>query len=464
MNEELELGASNAGEIEDLRKALSVGYAHGTTDQTGFGATRMESLETTLKMMVEKEKTSKFWTSLKKAKADSTVEEFSTVNNIGSANFYVEGGLPEEFDEDIRREFELVKYVGAVGKVPNVAQTVKSIANNMALVQQLKTTAIIRALDIKSFFANSNFVPTEFNGFLAQFNARVKDASQNVIDLRGKVISPDILSQVGSIIEGNYGDPMNLKGWTSVEAFRNYAMSLIANKTYMVDNNQVRDITSVPKTFTLGNGGGALETDLHLKYKGQTHLDDAHPKMNSGKTVFAATSAKAPAALIEATCTAAVAALVGSQLAANTYDYAIVPVNAYGAGAAFEIPNVVVAADKKVVFTIADNASTYPATAFEIYRKVSSGTGKTDYRYLKTVAVADTKEDTGSEIPETEYSFFFDWDFDQVLTFKQLLPLVKMPLATIDDSVRWLQKLYGTPILFNPNKMVVLKNVGKLSW
>lgn len=460
MDENL-LGIGSQSEIEELRKSLTTGYEHGTTDQVGFGATRIESLEKTLKMMVEKEKTSKFWASLKKAKAESTVEEFAYVNNLGQANFYVEGGLPEEYDEDIRREFELVKYVGAVGKVPNVARSVNSIKEAVGLVQQLKTVAIIRQLDIKSFFGDAHKVPTEFNGFLAQFFARVKNPSENVIDLKGYAITPEVINQVGAIIEGNYGDPNNVKGWLSIQAYQKYVDNLIKSKTFFVNNSEVKNIVANPKVFELANTTGSLETDLHLKFKGQTYLDAPYPKLNASKTAFASTHDKAPNTLSGATCTAAVATLTGSDLPANTYDYCIVPVNQYGAGAGFEVKGVVVAADKKVVFTISDNGSTYPATAFEIYRKPASLTGLSDYRFLKSVAVGDTKEDDGKEIPETEYALFFDWDFDQVLTFKQLLPMVKMDLAVIDDSYRWLQKLYGTPILFNPNKMVVLKNVGK---
>lgn len=461
-----QFGSETHKDLEEMRKALEVGYAMGTTDQRGFGATRLESLDNTLKMMVEKEKTSKFWIALHKGKASSTVEEFVTVNKIGQANFYVEGGIPEEYDEDIRREFEQVKYIGAVGKVPMPATVTKSVANNVATVQNLKTIAIIRALDTKSFFANAENVPVEFNGFLTQFLKRVLRPSENIIDLRGKVLNAEILNDVGAIVEANYGDPNNLKGWISVDTFKNYAKELIKTKTFMVGNNEIRDITSVPKTWELGNGSGSLETDLHLKFKGQTHIDDLHPAMNDAKNAFASTHDKAPNTLDANTASCAIEAGVVGQLTAGTYDYCIVPVNQYGAGAGFELTNKVVGADKKVTFTIADNGS--PAgrasTCFEIYRKLSADP-KTSYRYVKTFkATANPIVDDGSEIPNTHFGFFFDWDFEQTLAFLQLLPLVKMPLATIDDSMRWLQKLYGAPILFNPNKMVLVKNIGSTSW
>jgi hypothetical protein len=466
MDHELEFGAEKLSDIAQLRKALEVGYGTSPETQTGFGATRLESLEKTMKYAVEKEKASKFFIALKKGKADSTVEEFVTVNKLGSANFYVEGGLPEEYDEDIRREIELVKYVGAVGRVPNVAQAVKSLANNIAITQQNKAIAIVRTLDTECFFADSEKVPLKFNGFLTQFQKRAKKLSENLIDLEGNCITPETLNQIGQVIEGNYGDPMNIKGWTSIDAFQNYADFMMKNKYFFTGQSEVRGILNVPKDWKLANGSGELETDLHLKYKGQTHIEDTHPKLNDAKTAFVATHSKAPIDLVvgggSPTASATVEDLAGSKLPADTYDYAVLAGNQFGVSAAVEILGVVVAANKKVVFTLTDSSPVgRQASFFEIYRKPSSKVAKTDYEFLFSVKASGTKEDTGSEIPGTTYSFFFDWDFDQVLTFKQLLPMVKMPLATIDDSVRWLQKLYGTPILFNPNKMVVLKNVGR---
>jgi hypothetical protein len=47
------------------------------------------------------------------------------------------------------------------------------------------------------------------------------------------------------------------------------------------------------------------------------------------------------------------------------------------------------------------------------------------------------------------------------MSFKQLAPFTKIPLATIDPSIRWMQLLYGTPALYVPRRMVLLKNIGK---
>ncbi|HEX2868725.1 MAG TPA: hypothetical protein VHO03_16915 [Ignavibacteriales bacterium] len=464
MENELTFGIEGTQDLQELAKSLETGYSYGVTDQTGLAAIRLESIEDSMKLLIEEEKTSKFFKEIKKSKGSSTVEQWVSVENIGSANFYTEGGLPEEYDEELKREFELTKYLGTVGRVPNAAQSVKSLAQAKALIQKLKTIAMIREADIKSIFGNADNVSVEWNGYIAQFLKRVKRPSENIIDLRGKPITPETFAKAASIIEGNYGDPMNMKAWMAPTQFNDgYATGLIKNKYYVVGNNAIRTIADVPRTIEIGNGGGKIETDLHLRHKGETYLDNPHPKLNSLKTAFAATHDKAPVTLNAATASATVGDLAGSLLDAATYDYVVLPRNKYGAGAGFEIKSVVVAANKKVTFTLGDNGSPAgrEASCFEVYRKLSSSSALSDYRYLKTIKASETNMvDDGSDIPGTTYVMIFDWNFDQVLDFKQLLPMVRMDLAVIDDSVRWLQKLYGTPALFNSNKMILVKNAG----
>jgi hypothetical protein len=47
-----------------------------------------------------------------------------------------------------------------------------------------------------------------------------------------------------------------------------------------------------------------------------------------------------------------------------------------------------------------------------------------------------------------------------VLEFKQLGPMMKLDLAPINLMYRFALVLYGTPVLTQPTKSVVLKNVG----
>ena len=459
-------GASTVKELQDLAKALEVGYAMGTTDQTGFGATRLESLDPVVKWLTLNESSPAFFRAIRKGKASSTVEEFVTMNEVGDANFYSEGGLPDEYDEDIRREFEQVKYIGTVGKVSLQALMVKSNTNNEALVTRAKALAIMKTADSKLIYGDSARNTYEWNGYYKQFKTKAKNVSQNTIDLRGKRIRPETLNESVQIIADNWGNPNNVKCWMSAKDFQYYTDELLAGRRFVVGSSEARDLIASAKRFELGNGKGNIETDILLKYKGQNYIGAEYPKTNSLGTVFAATNSKAPATLNSSTATISVDADTATLLDAATYDYAFVPVNGYGSGAAFEVKGVVVAVSKRCTFTLTDNGSPNgkEATSFDIYRKLSSATAITSYRYLTSFTVAEAKIDNGEWIPGATNIFLWDWDFEQVLDFRQLLPMTKMGLAQIDDSKRWMQRLWAVPILAAPNKMVMIKNAGSTAW
>lgn len=455
--------SDSLSKVQELAKALSVGYDMTPADQTGFGATRIESLERTLKQMTAKVEDAKLFQLLRKGKAESTVEEFATLNEIGDAGFYTEGGLPEEYDEELKREYEQVKYVGTVGKVPNVAQVTKHIAKAVDTVTKAKAAALIRRANVSLYFGDSGNASVEWNGFLKQFNARVKNASQNVIDMEGKRLRPEDINNGLQIIADNYGNPNNTKLFMANQAFQDYTDELLQGRRFVVGSSEARSVIATAKKYELGLGAGNIETDIFLRHKGEAYLDRTHPKLNAAGTAFAAATSKPPTTLDSGSCVVEAAADTTSNLTAADYTYAVVPRNKYGAGAAFEV-SVTIGSNEKASFTtLEDNSSPagQEATAFDIYRKLASATAKTSYQFVKTIKASDTvKDDANDDRPGTTYSFLWDWDFDQVLDFRLLLPMVKMPLAVIDDSIRWLQKMYGVPLLFNPNKMVVFKNVG----
>ena len=49
-----------------------------------------------------------------------------------------------------------------------------------------------------------------------------------------------------------------------------------------------------------------------------------------------------------------------------------------------------------------------------------------------------------------------------VITFRQLLPMMRLDLAVLAPAYRWMILLYGTPVLFAPKKWLRYVNVGQL--
>lgn len=466
---EFPFSATESGEkAKELAKALKVGYEMGTTDQTGFGAIRHESLESTLKIVEADENSPKLWKACKKGKASGPVEEFALLNELGGAGSYSEGGLPEEYDEDLSRDFEQVKLIGAVGQVSYFAKSASMLKEAEALQTKMKTIAMLKYADIQLVNGDASLIPTEWNGIWAQFNKRVKNPTQNIIDLRGKRLKPETFNQAGLIIAENYGNANNLQAWFGQDAYANYTEQLIASKQWFVGQN-VNGVNVSPDNWKLAHSAGKIETDIFMRHKGESYTGAPHPKLNKAGNAFAASNKSAPNQLNSSTCTA-----VSEEdttgldyLAAATYDYAIVAVNKYGCAAAFEVKGVTNLAGNRVSFTISDNGSApgFEATKFDIYRKLASNTDLKAYQYVRSFAEAATsKKDDGYYIPGTTRGFICEWNPDQVWRFDQLLPMLKMDLATISDSKRWLQKIYGTPKVFNANKMVWVENIGSTAW
>ncbi len=49
----------------------------------------------------------------------------------------------------------------------------------------------------------------------------------------------------------------------------------------------------------------------------------------------------------------------------------------------------------------------------------------------------------------------------QAMSFKQLAPMIKVPLAILDLSIRWAMAIYGVPVLYAPGKILLYENVGR---
>jgi hypothetical protein len=92
---------------------------------------------------------------------------------------------------------------------------------------------------------------------------------------------------------------------------------------------------------------------------------------------------------------------------------------------------------------------------------VAPGLG--DYRLIARIPATGAPQvltDLNNKIPFTTEAFLFQQNL-QALSWKQLAPMLKIPLATVDANIRWMQLLYGTPTLYAPGKVLMFTNVGR---
>lgn len=470
-------------QLGELNKALEAQQITGrdTTDSTtASGAPlKVESLEKTLKLITFKESDIRFWKRIPKTPAFNTVEEYNQLQSYGAdrGGFTNEGELPEEEDSIYVRKAELVKFLGVTKSVTHPMQLVNThIGDIIQRETQNGIMWLLRKADKALFHADSNVIPQEFNGYYVQHYrnggyANLESYYVNnevVIDLRGKSLREDNIQQGCEAIIRNFG----------------YADMLIAPPIVLTDF-----VTKFheSKFIQPGQGGtingvmGQSVQKFQSQY-GQIDLeyDIFAAKPGPRKTTDPAISTKAPANIVpDGTTPLNAVTDASSKFAAadaGDYFYAVAPVNRYGEGSLVALSSaaVTVAAGESVDVKFGDGGGAYPATGYVIYRSVKNPSGtaaNATYYPLFTVSKAELTagydggdaanvRDRNRILTNCQEAMLLQSN-NEVIDFKQLAPIMKMDLATLSPSKRWMILMYGTPVLYATKKIVRFVNIGR---
>ena len=173
----------------------------------------------------------------------------------------------------------------------------------------------------------------------------------------------------------------------------------------------------------------------------------------------------------------------GAPSGTNEYTYAVTACNRFGEsapvyiGANQSLTQVNKDAGQHIDLTITNAATigAFPPEYFRVYRTRPLASGAavsntpTDFSLVLQVAAASqtgggttTPDDVNFLLPFTSIGYCGELT-PQVLTFRQLAPLMKLDLAVLAPAYRWQILLYGTPILFAPLKWLRFVNIGQLA-
>jgi len=453
-------GISTGQELEELRKALTVGYAD-PTGQTGGDALRVESLEASLKVLTHAAKHCVMWQKIGKTPAYSTVEEYAQLTSYGSdgGSFTPFGTAPEEDDSAYARAAAYVKFIGTTRKVQHQATLVKLLPGVADIVARENTNGIMKVIkDVEEalFWGNSTLgysittTGLEWDGL-----HKLIDSTQ-VYDLANKAITEGALENAAEMVADNYGIPSDL---------------FLANKAASAFNE-----TMLPKGRVIypATGGGLTAGAVVKEVQTAYGLVTLNPSkfLNIGrspkKTVPAsATNAKAPTAPASI-AGGAMAGATGQWRAAQqgTFKFQATMCNRYGESApcALSAGVTVTSSDltKYIPLTITNGTVVTAPEWINIYATEVDGTAT----YLIGQVAASSQANggttvynyTGLYMANTSIAFLGELTED-VVVFKQLAPLMKMDLAVIDPSIRWMLLLYGVLQLFAPKKWVRVINI-----
>jgi len=484
------MGQANltADQLAELSKALEAGQLQGgdmSGNQTNGGALKTESLESSLKLITFKESDIRFWKRFPKTAAFNTVEEYNQLTSYGSdrGGFNNEGELPEEEDSKYVRKAEHVKYLGVTKSVTHQMQLVNT---NVGDIVRRETTNgilwILRKADRALFTGDEKVVKQEWNGLYAQHMNNDQFAnldeymdSELVIDLRGSVLKQENLEKGAQTLLNKFAQANLLIAPPVV--LSDFATEFYAKQRVMIGGSQ--------NANTKG-----MTTGQHIsKFQSMYGLIDFEYDIFAAKapgklSVAPASSSKAPSA--PTAVSADVVANDGHSKFADgigDYYYAVSAINRYGESAMTQVGNTVTIAnaDDSVDLTFTATAGAYTPNAYVVYRSLkdpSTPFNKTTMYPIMVVPAAGTDTKRGSLangvdgaaagkvrdrnrwLPGTEEALLLQGDTD-VIEFKQLAPLMKMPLAKLSPADRFMVLLYGTPIVYAPSKMIRFVNIGR---
>lgn len=455
-------GVASQQDVADLNKALAAGQeinAPGSTTPGDGFALRVESLEQTLKNTTFKMTHIRFWKAIPKLAAYNTVEEHNEISSYGEnpdAGFIDEGDLPESDDSSYTRRYAVVKYLGTTRKVTHVMSLVRPAHGNVIAQETVNGTMhLLRILERALYYGDSNLSSLQFDGF--ERLMLDKCPAGNIIDLRGRPLSEDILTDACLVAQDapNYGQITHCHLNPKVKA--DLVKTFFPKERHDTFTASQGGLVGLDiKGFTSPAGDVMFEPNVFITDGGSPNaaaVGDASKRPGSPTISTAATT---PADAL-------------SQFAADdagNYFMSIVACNRYGRSAAVAVDAsaIAVAAGDKVTFGVTPSSA---STAwYEVYRTPKNGATGTQRLALRVAngagAGAQTINEYNANIPGCTSGFLFQQNLES-LSFKQLAPMVKIPLATIDTSIRWVQVIYGVPVLYTPGKNVLLRNIGRAS-
>jgi hypothetical protein len=456
-------GLGTYEQVAELNKALAAGYdIPATSGGVSGSALRVESLEASLKVITYQMTHIKFWQKIPKLPAYSTVEEYNRLVTYGGEGgaFTPEGELGEYDDANYSRQVSLVKYLQTVRKVTHPMTLVRT-AHGDVIGNEVRNGImwLLGKLEYALYNGDSSLrynYPTnegyEFTGL-----KKLIDTSM-VIDCAGDPLTEDILETGSNMVVEQYGLPTDILIGTKPLA--DLAKIMFPKERIVVPFKEGQ--IGVPlNTFASQAGILAFNPDVFLRKK----------YVIPGTTV--ATSAKAPSAPTSCTPTRnAAGAYTGAWNKTNNglgvYYYTATLCNRYGESAPCTAlsDTITVATDYMSVAVVLPAVGTYAPDWVNLYRTPAGGGATASHYLIAQYAVTALGSATMTlidvnSICSNTHSVYLGELTPQILMFKQLAPMMKMDLAVIEPSIRWLQLLYGVPQLYAPKKWVYIKNVGE---
>lgn len=484
--------SSGYGNAEDLLKAMEAGLGTGRdyTDATHNGpGLKVESLDPVVKVLTNKLEHLKVWSMIPKQKIFNTVHEYNQLNKYGSevGIFNLEGETPQFTDTQYRRKAATTKFMGIGGQVSHAATLVKRADGKNVLAAEVenKTILLLTELNKALISSDDSKIDTQFEGFWRNHLVGINDiyggisgitaetsmdnyfGDAAVVDARGSVLTDSLVEDAAQVaVNDRFGMISDILSTPVV--FNNYVKQFHESKRVVVGQNG--GVTGA----TMGQSVNMIQTQFgKVDIQNDIYFDRRTPK----KYNTAATSDKAPVVPVKDGSTP-IAVNTDTKtkftLTAGGYFYCVTAKNRYGESAMVPINTTIqaVAATESVDLKFAAGVGGYAVESYVIYRTTKGATPYTTANYYPLFEVSIAELASGYDgvgvglvrdrdrIMAGTHSAIVFYNSAEYWEYLQLAPTMRMDFAITSPSQRFSILNYGTPVWYQPGKMIRIVNIG----
>lgn len=463
-------GAISAEAVADLNKALTA--SDGETDVanlTGGAALGIQSLDRTMKAVIQDNKHFVMFNGLPKSNATNVNDEYTRQNSVGGSlggSFNGQMQAIRSASGDYSREIGTAKFMMTLRQVSHVANLTNNLAQPLATEERAGALQLMTDAEYACLHGNAAANPLEYDGIIRQIDLAIADgvaSSNQIINNDGASLSSvDPFANLQAEIKrfDSWGTLTNAIVSPGVQADMNIGVDPAYRWQPDGQNNPL--IGAHVDAIRLSGGRLAIQEDTFLH-------DGEFPRSKPAELTYAAETT-ANVGFIPASITGVAAAGTADNTftadRAGNYYYAVESIGATGRTGVVKSVAIAVAAGEKVTLTITQSAAT-TETGYAIFRSRQDGTNATDdFRLIKVIAKAGattTYVDENLDIPGTVTVPCMNMSqTDDAIAWRQFAPMHKIPLPFGVGGVAvhsWFQFLMGYLRVAKPKHHGYIKNV-----
>jgi hypothetical protein len=477
--------------MADLAKAMATSNLGGSFgDATPL---RLQNLDATMTSVLYEEQHFVMWNWLERVPSIQPYFEWNDRLSYGddrASSAFMEGGTPPSGTAQFSRNGIYIRYFGVR----------RGITHQMALTGQLGGSQVdpvaeenrdgamqLLARIERNFLFGDHNIPDNNNN-IVNYDGIIKalengtqyvgpnqvnptnnyTPGQNILDMQGQYLTFKEIEEVArNLAEAGY-----VTNFRNVRAFMSPSVLADLSNIKMVSEFKI-----LPQSQPLGYYPGAplagyqsnfgfipFTYDLFMKRAGMTDK----PPVLAGQLAPATPSATVAAGAPASGQTSYFLSLNKAGTSdAGTYYYFVTAGNDSGESAPSAGVSVTVAAGQVVTITITPGASNgQPQTYYRIYRGTANNAYDASVGCIATIPANGsntvTYTDTNSWRPGTGMMLIIDRS-PQNIVIAQMAPMMKWPLAITSTTVEWLILLYHALVVKAPQRMFLIKNIGRLN-